>query len=64
MSDLREIVAGRGFWARPEMRLFYTYANWTDTARDLWGGVAGGTTGRFGADSKGSTIGFQVEGWW
>jgi maltoporin len=58
------IVAGRGFWARPEMRLFYTYANWNDAARDLWGGVAGGTGGRFGSDSKGSTIGFQVESWW
>lgn len=57
------IVAGRGFWARPELRLFYTYAKWNDAARDLWGGVAGGTAGRFGADTNGSTIGFQVETW-
>ncbi|KAB0577092.1 carbohydrate porin [Ideonella dechloratans] len=58
------IVAGRGFWARPELRLFYTYAKWNDAARDLWGGVAGGTSGRFGSDTNGSTIGFQVESWW
>jgi maltoporin len=57
------IVAGGGFWARPELRLFYTYATWNDAARDLWGGVAGGTGGRFGSDTNGSTIGFQVEAW-
>jgi len=58
------IVAGRGFWARPEIRAFYTYAKWNDAARNLWGGVAGGTGGRFGSDTNGSTIGFQVESWW
>ncbi|HEU0201937.1 MAG TPA: carbohydrate porin [Burkholderiaceae bacterium] len=56
------IVAGRGFWARPEIRVFYTYAKWNDAAqRD---GLAGGTGGRFGSDTNGSTVGFQVEGWW
>jgi maltoporin len=58
------IVAGRGFWARPEIRVFYTYAKWNAAARDLWGGVAGGTGGRFGSDKDGSTVGFQVEAWW
>jgi maltoporin len=58
------IVAGRGFWARPELRVFYTYAKWNDAARDNGGGVAGGTGGPFGTDTNGSTIGFQVEGWW
>ena len=58
------ISAGGGFWARPEIRVFYTYAKWNDAARDLWGGVAGGTGGRFGSDTDGSTIGFQVEAWW
>jgi maltoporin len=56
------IAAGRGFWARPEIRVFYTYAKWNDAAqRD---GLAGGTTGRFGPDKDGQTIGFQVEAWW
>jgi maltoporin len=58
------LVAGRGFWARPEMRVFYTYAKWNAAARDLWGGVAGGTGGVFGSSTNGSTYGFQVEGWW
>jgi maltoporin len=58
------LVAGRGFWARPEMRVFYTYASWNDKARDFWGGVAGGAAGKFGASTNGSTYGFQIEGWW
>lgn len=58
------LVAGRGFWTRPEIRLFYTYAKWNKEARDQWGGVAGGTAGKFGMATSGSTIGFQVEGWW
>ena len=28
------LVAGRGFWTRPELRFFYTYAKWNDKARD------------------------------
>jgi len=58
------IVAGRGFWARPELRFFYTYAKWNDAARDQWGGVAGGTAGPYGTSTNGSTWGFQVEAWW
>ena len=58
------LVAGRGFWARPELRLFVTHAKWNDAARDQWGGVAGGTGGRFGSDTNGTTYGFQVEAWW
>lgn len=58
------IAAGGGFWSRPELRFFVTYAKWNDAARDLWGGVAGGTGGHFGSDTNGTTVGFQVEGWW
>jgi maltoporin len=64
------IVAGRGFWARPELRFFYTYAKWNDKARDgAFGncascGVAGGPAGPFGTSTNGSTYGFQVEAWW
>lgn len=57
------IVAGGTFWSRPEIRLFYTHARWNDKARDFWGGVAGGTGGRFGSDTSGDTIGAQVEAW-
>lgn len=58
------IVAGRGFWARPEMRVFLTHANWNSAAKNQMGGVAGGTGGRFGANTSGNTAGFQVEAWW
>ncbi len=57
------IGTGRGFWSRPELRVFYTYAKWNDAARDNGGGVAGGTSGPFGKNTDGSTIGFQVEAW-
>ena len=58
------VVAGRGFWTRPELRLFYAYNKWNNAARDLWGGVAGGTGGQFGTSTNGSTYGFQLEAWW
>lgn len=58
------IVAGRGFWARPEMRLFLTHATWNDAAKNQWGGVAGGVNGRFGGNTSGTSAGFQVEAWW
>jgi maltoporin len=58
------LVAGRGFWARPELRLFYTYAKWNSAARDGWGGVAGGTTGPFGTSTTGSSYGLQLEAWY
>jgi maltoporin len=58
------LVAGRGFWTRPELRFFYTYAKWNNAARDQWGGVAGGTGGPFGTGTNGSSYGFQVEAWW
>ena len=62
------LVAGRGFWARPELRFFYTYAKWNDKARDGvfgpgGGTVAGGTAGPFGTSKSGSSYGFQVEAW-
>lgn len=57
------LATGPGFWDRPELRLFYTYADWNDAARDGWGGVNGGTSGPFGNSTSGSTIGFQFEAW-
>ena len=57
------IAAGKDFWSRPELRLFYTYAKWNAAARDNGGGVAGGTGGPFGMATNGSTYGLQVEAW-
>lgn len=63
------LVAGRGFWTRPELRFFYNYNKWNNKARDGVfgpgaGTIAGGTAGPFGTSTNGSTYGFQVEGWW
>ncbi|MEW9899556.1 carbohydrate porin [Chitinivorax sp. PXF-14] len=64
MTIAPQISAGKSFWARPTLRMFYTYAKWNDEARDQWGGVAGGTGGVFGNATSGSTYGAQVEAWW
>ncbi|HTT11217.1 MAG TPA: carbohydrate porin [Burkholderiaceae bacterium] len=63
------IVAGRGFWARPELRFYYSYNTWNSKARDGVFGpgagvIAGGTAGPFGSDTNGAVWGFQAEAWW
>jgi maltoporin len=63
------LVAGRGFWARPELRVFYAYNKWNDKARDgvfgpANGVVAGGNAGPFGGSTNGAVWGFQAEAWW
>lgn len=64
------LAMGKGFWSRPELRLFYTYARWNDAARSAAEGstdpaVASiASTGVFGGRRHGSTLGVQFEGWW
>ncbi|HEY4187454.1 MAG TPA: carbohydrate porin [Polyangia bacterium] len=56
------IAAARGFWMRPELRLFYTWAVWNENAR-----TATVDSGRlFTATNKlsGSTFGLQGEAMW
>ncbi|MGD8908890.1 MAG: carbohydrate porin, partial [Chromatiales bacterium] len=57
-----QLSAGRTFWARPALRLFATFANWNDAARDA--GLAGGSSGVFGNSTDGWTLGVQAEHWW
>lgn len=59
-----QLSAGRTFWSRPSLRLFATYANWNDAARDAVDGVAGGTSGVFGDGTDGWSMGLQAEHWW
>jgi maltoporin len=60
-----QLSAGRGFWTRPALRLFATYANWNDAARDVSeDAVAGGATGVFGDETEGWSVGVQAETWW
>ena len=60
--------AGPEFWARPEFRLYYTYAQWNDAAQEAANLMATGSalseTGAFGSAQHGSNFGVQVEYWW
>ncbi|HJV53379.1 MULTISPECIES: carbohydrate porin [Oxalobacteraceae] len=60
-----QLAAGGSFWSRPVLRAYYTYAKWNSAAQAA---AAAGTplsaTGVFGANTSGSTVGFQVETWW
>ena len=58
------ITADRGFLARPEIRLFYTFARWNEDAR-----TATVDSGRLYTDAypdllTGSIFGIQAETWW
>jgi maltoporin len=53
-----QIGAGRGFFSRPVLRLFMTYASWSNGLR----GYVGGTP--FRNQTSGLTFGVQTEVWW
>lgn len=63
-----QIAPGKGFWTRPSLRAYYTYAKWNDAAKG--DGVA--RTGRdnetwvsgYSNSTNGSTYGLQMEAWW
>ena len=63
-SDLTKLTiaqqwsAGKGYWARPQIRVFGTYANWNEDSKGLIGGDA------FKNDTDGFTVGVQMEAWW
>jgi maltoporin len=59
------LVTGRGFLARPELRLFATWGFWNQSTADLGGSL--GTpiaSGAFGDARSGVVVGAHVEGWW
>jgi maltoporin len=53
-----QIGAGRKFFSRPVLRMFLTYANWSNGFRGLVGGVP------FEDRTSGLTYGVQAETWW
>jgi maltoporin len=57
-----QLSAGKKFWTRPALRLFATFANWNDAARDA--GLDASTEGVFGTNTDGWTFGLQAEAWW
>jgi maltoporin len=58
------LVLGRGYWARPQIRLFVTYASWNDATQQL-GTLLGSpvANGAFGTSKSGTNIGVNVETW-
>jgi len=53
-----QIGAGRKFFSRPVLRLFVTYASWSNGLRGFVGGVP------FHDKTSGFTFGVQTETWW
>jgi maltoporin len=58
------IAAAKGFWSRPELRLFYTYARWNDNAATS--GVDSGNIYRetYANYRSGFIVGMQGEAMW
>lgn len=57
-----QVSESKGFWSRPTLRAFITYADWNTAAQIA--GLAGGTSGVFSTDSHGLNYGIQLEHWW
>ena len=53
-----QIGAGQKFFSRPVLRVFLTYANWSNGFRGLVGGIP------FEDRTSGLTYGVQAETWW
>ena len=53
-----QIGAGRKFFSRPVLRVFVTYANWSNGLRGYVGGIP------FKDQTSGLTFGVQTEAWW
>ena len=53
-----QIQAGRKFFSRPALRVFLTYADWSDAFRGYVGGVP------YQNRTNGLTYGIQTETWW
>ncbi len=53
-----QVTAGEGFWARPQLRLFATYASWNDDSKGKIGAPV------YKNDTKGFSTGAQLEAWW
>ena len=56
-------TTGRGYFNRPVVRLFGTYASWDDDLQGSVGDAPGPDRG-FLDDTEGFTFGVQFETWW
>lgn len=57
-----ELSLEKGFYARPVLRPFVTYAFWSDELKGLIGNTPNGAP--FGNNTSGFTYGLQFEIWW
>jgi maltoporin len=53
-----QVGAGRKFFSRPVLRMFVTYATWSEGLRGFVGGVP------YADETHGLTYGIQAETWW
>ena len=53
-----EAALDKGIWKRPVLRLYYTYADWSDNAIGSVG------TPYYANQSYGDNLGIQLEYWW
>ena len=56
-----QLSLGKGFWSRPVLRGFITYAKWNDPAK---AGVNANSNNVWANSNNGMTYGVQVESWW
>lgn len=63
-----QIAPGKGYWARPSLRAYYTFANWSDSLKGTnvaaLGRDYGVTAQGYENATSGSTYGLQMEAWW
>ena len=53
-----QLTADKGYWTRPQIRLFATYAMWNDEAKGEIGEAV------YAKEKNGFTTGAQLESWW
>lgn len=57
-----QLAKSRGYYSRPVLRAFATYANWSDDFKELVGVSPNGAP--YGNQTHGWTYGIQAEAWW
>lgn len=62
LSTALQFAARRGFFSRPVLRVFITFADWSDELKGLVGNTPGDAP--YAEDTQGWTIGTQLEAWW